>query len=187
MNDIIKSVISEHSSAMKLLEEESSNLEAIGKKISECLKSGGKVMICGNGGSAADSQHFSAELVGRFQTERRPLPAIALSTDTSILTAVGNDYGFERIFERQVEALGNRGDILIGISTSGNSMNVINAVEAAKKKGMTTIGFLGKDGGKLKPLCDMNLTINSKTTARVQEMHGLSIHIICEMVDSAFK
>lgn len=149
----------------------------------KALKNGNKILIAGNGGSAADAQHFAAELVGRFLKERRGLPAIALTTDTSILTCVGNDYAFNQIFSRQVDALAKEGDVFIGISTSGNSDNVIEAVKLAEEKKVTTIGFLGKDGGKLKDICDKSLIVPCDTTARVQEAHELSYHIICEIVD----
>jgi len=153
------------------------------EKITECLERGNKILICGNGGSAADSQHFAAELVGRFKLERKGLPAIALTTDTSILTAIGNDYGFDQIFERQVEALGKEGDILVGISTSGNSENVIRAVKKAKEIGIYTIGLLGKSGGKLKDLVDLSLVVPSNNTPRIQECHVLIYHIVCEEVE----
>lgn len=147
------------------------------------LDNGNKVLFCGNGGSAADSQHLAAELIGRFQKERRSLASIALTTDTSILTAVGNDYGFDDIFARQVEGLGRTGDVLIGISTSGNSKNVVKAVEKAKDIGMHTFAFTGEGGGRLGELCDLTLAIPSKVTARIQEMHILAGHIICELVE----
>lgn len=158
-------------------------LNQVADCVVDAINSGHKIMIAGNGGSAADAQHFAAELVGRFLKERRGLPAIALTTDTSILTCVGNDYAYDKVFSRQVEALANEGDVFIGISTSGNSGNVIEAVNAAKQKNVTAIGFLGKDGGKLKDMCDMTLIVPCDTTARVQEVHELSYHIICEIVD----
>lgn len=161
-------------------------VESVGKLIVDTLKNGNKILICGNGGSAADSQHFAAELVGRFMTERKGLPAIALTTDTSIITSIGNDYEYDIIFSRQVEALGNKGDMLIGISTSGNSGNVIKAVNLAKEKGMTTVGMLGKDGGKLKEICDDVLLVPCNMTARVQEVQELTYHVICEMIDCEF-
>ena len=137
----------------------------------------------GNGGSAADAQHIAGELVGRFKKERKAIPAISLSTDTSILTAIGNDYGFEKVFERQIEALGNKGDVVIGISTSGNSENVYRAMKLAKKMGLTTIGLLGNDGGKIKNLSDIALVVPSKNTPRIQETHITIGHIICEGVE----
>lgn len=162
-------------------------LESVGTEIYRSIKSGGKVLICGNGGSAADAQHIAAELVGRFVYERKGLAAIALTTDSSILTAVGNDYGFSAIFERQVEALAQKGDIFIGITTSGNSANILTALAKAKELGVTTLGFLGGDGGKCAALCDYNLIIESKVTARIQESHILCGHIICGVVDEIIK
>lgn len=144
---------------------------------------GRKILLCGNGGSAADAQHIAAELVGRFKKERRGLPAIALTTDTSIMTAVANDYWYELLFARQVEALGDEGDVLVGISTSGNSMNIIRAVEAAKFKKLKTIGFLGADGGKLKDLVDLPLVVPSQESDRTQEVHILIGHILCHLID----
>lgn len=149
----------------------------------ECLKSGNKVLFLGNGGSASDSQHLAAELVGRYESERRALPAIALTTDTSILTAVGNDYGFDRIFERQIEALGNNGDVAVAISTSGNSKNVLLGVAKARSLGMVTIGLSGRDGGKLRSAVDLSIVVPSEKTARIQECHIMIGHIICERVD----
>lgn len=151
--------------------------------ISERYKKGGKLLICGNGGSAADAQHMTGEFVNRFKIERKPFSCLALTTDTSIMTAIGNDYGFDDIFSKQVEANGLEGDILLGISTSGNSKNIIKAVEIAKGKGIYTIGFLGGDGGKLKGICDLPLIVPSSNTPRVQEGHELMMHIICELVE----
>ena len=155
--------------------------------IVDALKNGGRILICGNGGSAADSQHFAAELSGRYKTERTPLAGIAITTDTSALTAIGNDYGYDEVFARQCGALGRKGDVLVGISTSGNSKNVLNAFEVAKKIGMATIGFSGKGGGKMNEICDLNLVVPSDDTARIQEMHILIIHTICGGVDKAYK
>ena len=151
--------------------------------IVDSLRNGGKIHFCGNGGSAADSQHLAAEFVGRFQKERQGLPAIALTVDTSILTAVGNDYGFDKVFVRQVEALGNEGDVLVGISTSGTSPNVLAAVELAKAKGMYCVGMTAANGAKLAELCDECIAVPAKVTARAQEMHILIGHILCELVD----
>ena len=139
-----------------------------------------KVFVCGNGGSASDAQHFAAELTGRYQMDRPGYPAIALTTDSSALTSIGNDYGFEEIFARQLQALSQPGDLLIGISTSGNSKNVIRAVEYAQENEVHTIGLLGRDGGKLSGLVGTALTINNNSTARIQEAHILMLHIICE-------
>ena len=157
-----------------------------GVKIVETLKNGRKVLLCGNGGSAADAQHIAAELTGRFKKERRGLPAIALTTDTSALTAIGNDYGYARVFVRQVEALAQKGDLLIGISTSGNSENVLLALELARELECTTIGLSGRDGGRMNDYCDLNLVVPSDDTARIQEMHIMIGHILCQRVDEAF-
>jgi D-sedoheptulose 7-phosphate isomerase len=155
----------------------------LGILIGKRLKLGNKLLICGNGGSAADSQHFAAEVVGRFEKERKGFSAIALTTDTSALTAIGNDYGFDKVFSRQVEALGQKGDIMIGISTSGNSKNVIEAVKVAKGLGIFTVGLLGKDGGQLKDLVDKAFIVRSNNTARIQEIHITFIHAICRVLD----
>jgi D-sedoheptulose 7-phosphate isomerase len=149
------------------------------------LARGNKILFMGNGGSAADSQHLAAELVGRFEKERRGLPAIALTTDTSILTAVGNDYGFNRVFSRQIEALAVAGDVVVGLSTSGNSPNVVEAIQAAKAVGAVTVGMTGKDGGKLSALCDVCVKVPSAVTARIQEGHIFIGHIICQLIDEA--
>ena len=167
----------------KTIEQMIPQIEEASKIVVETLKNGNKVLLCGNGGSASDAQHISAELVGRYKTERRGLPAIALTTDTSALTAIGNDYGFDRIFDRQVEALVNEGDLLIGISTSGNSLNVLSALLLAKEMGAKTLGLSGKGGGKLNYACDVNLVVPSDDTPRVQEMHILIGHILCQAVD----
>lgn len=158
-------------------------LERVAVEVKKALARGNKVMFCGNGGSAADSQHLAAEFVGRFQKERKGLPAIALTVDTSILTAVGNDYGYDKVFVRQVEALARPGDVLVGISTSGNSGNVVAAVELAKEQGVYCVGMTAAGGGKLKELCDECLSVPAKVTARAQEMHILMGHILCELVD----
>jgi len=151
----------------------------------ETFTRGGKLLVMGNGGSAADAQHFAAEIVGRFKMERRGLPAIALSTDTSILTAVGNDYGFDRVFSRQVEALAASGDLIVGISTSGNSPNVLQALELAREKGCCTVGLLGKDGGTIKDVCDLALIVPTSDTPRVQEGHITIIHIVCDLLEKS--
>lgn len=151
-----------------------------------CLKKGGKILIVGNGGSAADAQHIAAELTGRFIVERRALAAIALTTDTSALTAIGNDYGFDSIFERQVEALAKEGDLLLAISTSGKSKNIVNAIEKAKNKGCRVIGLTGRDGGFMKNICDKNIIVPSTETARIQEIHIMIGHIFCSSIDFCF-
>ena len=161
-------------------------LELASSLVVDTLKNGNKVLLCGNGGSAADAQHIAAELTGRYKTERRGLAGIALTTDTSALTAIGNDYGYERIFDRQVEALANKGDLIIGISTSGNSKNVINAFKIGKQLGCNTLGLSGKDGGDMNKICDINLVVPSNDTPRIQEMHILFGHTICQIVDDNF-
>jgi D-sedoheptulose 7-phosphate isomerase len=155
--------------------------------ITDTLAHGNKVLLCGNGGSAADAQHIAAELTGRYKSERRGLPAIALTTDTSALTAIGNDYGYKRVFDRQVEALANKGDLLIGISTSGNSKNVNNALKVAKELGCRTIGLSGRDGGGMNNTCDVNVIVPSDDTPRIQEMHILIGHIMCQAVDDVIE
>ena len=152
--------------------------------IREAHASGGKVLIFGNGGSAADAQHMAAELVNRFLKERKALAALALSTDTSILTSIGNDYTFDRVFDRQVEALGRPGDVALGISTSGNSANVVKGLEAARAGGMVTIALTGRDGGAAGKLADIHVNVPDDSTARVQEVHGTLIHVICELVEA---
>ncbi len=158
-----------------------------GELLIQTIRSGSKVFICGNGGSAADAQHFAAELTGRFERERRALPAVALTTDTSALTAIGNDYGFDFIFSRQLEALARPGDLLVAISTSGNSRNVLKAVSYAKENQISTIGLLGRDGGQLAPEVNLSLVVPTDRTARIQEMHILIVHIWCEMLDASIK
>jgi D-sedoheptulose 7-phosphate isomerase len=170
----------------RFFDEEAEHILAQAEDMAERLKRGCRILICGNGGSAADAQHLAAELSGRYVKERRALAGIALTTDTSALTAIGNDYGFDQIFSRQVEALGRPGDLLIGISTSGNSPNVIRAVEAAKALGMRTLGLLGRDGGKLRTLVDDALVVPCPVTARVQEIHQMTYHFWCECVDTHF-
>lgn len=147
------------------------------------LAAGGKILIAGNGGSAADAQHWAAELVGRYKRERRGLPAIALTTDTSALTAIANDYGYERVFSRQVEALGREGDVFIGISTSGNSANIVAALQVAREAGVTTIGMSGAKEGRMGTLCDIQIRVPSTDTPRIQEMHACIGHALCEFVE----
>lgn len=161
-------------------------IEKVAKLAIDALKNGKKILIFGNGGSAADAQHFAAELTGRYKKERRGLPAIALTTDTSALTAIGNDYGYDRVFDRQVEALATKGDMLIGISTSGNSQNVLNALELGKKLGCINVGFSGRDGGKMNTVCDINLIAPSNDTPRIQEVHIFFVHTLCDLIESEF-
>lgn len=155
-----------------------------GLRVRTALEKGRKILICGNGGSAADSQHMAAEFVGRFVKERQSLPALALTVDTSLLTAVGNDYGFDCVFSRQVEGLGQEGDVLIAISTSGNSANVVKAVKTAKEKGIYVIALTGENGGILAKESELCLAVPSQVTARIQEMHIMIIHMICEIAEA---
>lgn len=166
-----------------LLKTELENIEKAVRKIIDCIGNGGKLIIFGNGGSAADSQHIAAEFVGRFKLEREALPALALTTNTSTLTALSNDYGYDACFKRQVESLGNKGDVALAISTSGNARNVIEAVKTAKEKSISTIALTGKDGGRLKGLCEMSIVVKSQDTARIQEAHILIGHIIAGIVE----
>lgn len=184
-DNIIRNSLRAHAETIARLDALTPDIARLAELVNACLAKGGKVLLMGNGGSAADSQHIAAELVGRFQKERRGLAAIALTTDTSILTSVGNDYGYEQIFSRQVEALCRAGDVLIGISTSGNSANVVRAIEAGKALGAVTVALTGEGGGKLAALCDLTLAAPSRVTARVQEAHILIGHILCELVDDA--
>ncbi|SNR60790.1 D-sedoheptulose 7-phosphate isomerase [Desulfurobacterium atlanticum] len=183
---ITEKAFKEHLETVTKLRNLLNEIENLGKKLSDILKKHNKVLLMGNGGSAADCQHIAAELVGRFKKERKGLPAIALTTDTSILTAVGNDYSFNEIFARQIEALANKGDLVIGISTSGNSENVIRGILKAKEIGCYTVGLLGKNGGKLKDLVDLAIVVPSNNTPRIQECHILIGHIVCEIVDREF-
>jgi D-sedoheptulose 7-phosphate isomerase len=153
--------------------------------IETCFRGGGKVMLAGNGGSAGDAQHIAGEFLSRLNFDRAPLPAIALSSDTSVLTAVGNDYGFEYVFERQVRGLGRRGDVLIGISTSGRSVNVVRAVAAAKELGLTTVGFVGDDPRDMGPFCDISLRAPSQKTPLIQQIHMIAAHIVCGQVEQS--
>lgn len=153
------------------------------RTIAVCFARGGKVLLCGNGGSASDAQHLSGEFVNRFKIDRPPLPAIALSTDTSVMTAIGNDFSFDDIFSKQVQALGRPGDVLIGISTSGGSANVLRAVEAARSAGVITIGLTGRDGGAMAGCCDISLNVAEQVTAVVQEVHIAIGHLLCELAD----
>ena len=151
--------------------------------LADALRQGRKILLMGNGGSAADAQHFAAEMVGRFLLERRALPAIALTTDSSILTAVGNDYGFDEVFKRQIEALAVSGDVVVGISTSGRSNNVFHALTRANEIGCRTIGLLGRDGGNIAPIVEVDLTVPVVATPRIQEAHATIIHILCDLVE----
>jgi len=187
MINTIKEEFSSHLETInKVIGSMESDIETASTIIVDSLKNGNKILLCGNGGSAADAQHIAAELTGRYKTERRGLPGIALTTDTSALTAIGNDYGYDRVFDRQVESLANKGDVIIGISTSGNSKNVVSALKLGQELGCKTIGFTGRDGGTMNNVCDINLVVPSDNTPRIQEMHILFGHTICQIIDNNF-
>ena len=173
--------------ALQRAEDDSSLLQsiaAISQRIAASLRAGGKLMLAGNGGSAADAQHIAAELLSRFRLDRHPLPAIALTTDTSVLTAIGNDYGYDHVFERQVRGLGRKGDVFIGITTSGKSPNIIAALTAARDLGITTVGFTGTGGTAMTPLCDLMLVASCDETAIIQQIHITAAHIICGLIEN---
>ena len=183
-NAIIKEFLAHQETIVKVIETMQEPLLEASKLAVETLRAGNKVLLCGNGGSAADAQHIAAELTGRYKSERRGLPGIALTTDTSALTAIGNDYGYDRVFDRQVEALANKGDLIIGISTSGNSKNIVSALKLGRELGCKTLGLSGRDGGAMNEVCDVNLIVPSSDTPRIQEMHILFGHTICQIVDN---
>jgi D-sedoheptulose 7-phosphate isomerase len=185
MQDEIRSRIGESVEAAGRLA--ARDIEAAAKLMSSCLKAGGRVLLCGNGGSAADCQHMAGELVGRFRKERRAYDALSLTTDTSVLTAIANDYGAEGIFSRQVEAHGRPGDVLVAFSTSGSSPNILKAAQAAKARGMRVVGFTGSKGAKLKAASDVCIAAASADTPRIQECHTLAAHIICGLVEDALE
>ncbi|PLX74819.1 MAG: phosphoheptose isomerase [Desulfuromonas sp.] len=188
MDEKIKSYFNRHIELFRLVEQQMvEDINQAATILIEALRSGRKILVMGNGGSAADAQHFSAELVGRYLKDRGAIAAIALSTDTSILTAVGNDFGFDEIFSRQVEALAGKEDVLFCISTSGNSQNIINAVKTGKKIGCRTFGLLGKDGGKLAMDVDHALIIQNSETPLVQDVHGAIIHILCGLIEDSMR
>tara|TARA_Y100000389_G_C17391782_1_gene480279 strand:+ start:742 stop:1314 length:573 start_codon:yes stop_codon:yes gene_type:complete len=182
-NLLIKKNFEQHQLVLESLSNQIDNIDKAIQNCEKVLDSNKKFMFCGNGGSAADSQHLAAEFTGRFLSKVQPLPAVALTTDTSALTAIGNDFSFQEVFSRQVSAIGNKGDLLFAISTSGNSSNVIKAVDTAKEKGIFTIAFIGYDGGDLEKIADISIIVDSSFTARIQEMHILVGHIICEALD----
>jgi len=175
--------IVEHIAVIHSVKEQQELLEEIARVMAAALHRGNQILWCGNGGSAGDSQHLAAEIVGRFRRERRGLPSIALTTDTSILTAVANDYGYEAVFSRQVEAMAKPGDVLVGISTSGNSRNVVAALETARLHGVTTVAFTGEGGGRMGALADHLFAVSSRDTARIQEAHILAGHMICDWLE----
>ncbi|MFA6247552.1 MAG: D-sedoheptulose 7-phosphate isomerase [Mucilaginibacter sp.] len=183
---VIEELYEHRNIIQKVIENLSGDIETACRVMVSVLKDGKKVLIAGNGGSAADAQHIAAELSGRFVKERKALPGIALTVDTSALTAIANDYGYHHVFSRQVEALAQPGDLFIGISTSGNSQGILNAFEAATKIGCKTLGLSGRDGGKMNGICDLNIVVPSDVTARIQEMHILIGHIMCKAVDDAY-
>lgn len=184
--DFKKTIEAHEEVVAKLKQECIPVIEQMAENCRQALKNGHKILLCGNGGSAADSQHIAAEFVGRFVKERQGLPAIAFTTDTSILTAVGNDYGYDEVFCRHVEALGREGDVLIGISTSGNSGNVVKAFQQAKTQGVKTIAFTGMKASKMSELADLTLRVPAPVTARVQECHIMVGHMICEYIDGDY-
>ena len=186
--ETIKATFQASIDTKKALIDDTTRLEAlleVARLASSTIKAGKKIMLCGNGGSAADSQHIAAEFIGRFEKERKSMAAIALTTDTSALTAIGNDYGYEEVFSRQVEGLGQSGDLLIGISTSGNSKNVVKALGVAKKRGISTVALVGdRPNGVMQTIADYVLVAPSVNTARIQECHILMMHTICQLVES---
>ena len=184
MNERLDGLVGEHLSvAADLRASLLGDIEAVARSICDALESGGRLLVFGNGGSAADAQHLAAELLGRYRRERPALAAIALTTDSSTLTAIGNDYEFAEVFERQVRALARPGDIVVGISTSGEAENVVRGLAAANECGASTVALTGSGGGRLAGLAALSVVVPSDTTARIQEMHVLSMHLICELVD----
>ena len=182
---VYRSAIAEHVKTIEAMAGQQAVFERIANEMSRAILAGRKILWCGNGGSAADSQHLAAELMGRFKCERQGLPSIAMTTDTSILTAIGNDYGYERVFQRQVEALCTRGDVVVGISTSGNSRNVCAALETARELGAFTVAFTGEGGGAMAGVADAVFSAASKDTARVQETHILFGHMLCDWIEQS--
>ena len=182
---LLRSGLDEHMEVFRRLPSLTPFIQEAAALVAATLSHGGKLLLCGNGGSAADSQHLAAEFSGRFVKDRRPLAAVALSTDTSALTCIANDYGFEEVFSRQVTGLGRKGDCLLAISTSGNSRNVLRAAEAARAAGIRVIGLLGRDGGAVRALCDLAIVVPSTTTARIQEAHIFIGHTLCALVEEA--
>jgi D-sedoheptulose 7-phosphate isomerase len=184
LEKIIKDILKESLKVKEMFTLENvSNLALLAEKIAQAFTNDRKLLLCGNGGSAADAQHIAAEFVNRYTLERPPLPAIALTTDTSVITSIGNDYSFDDVFSKQVRALGMEGDVLLAISTSGNSGNILSAVKDARSQGMFTAGLIGADGGKLVSLVDLPLVAKTRLTPRIQEAHILAGHILCHLVD----
>lgn len=183
MKKIIFKYFEELGTILKMEKRNINSIEAAIDILHETFKNNKKVLICGNGGSAADSQHFSAELVGRFKLRRKSYDAISLTTDTSTITSIGNDFGFDKIFSRQIEGIGKKDDVLVAFSTSGNSKNIVEAIKKAKEKEIYVISFTGNDGGSIKEISDLNINVSSNNTPRIQEIHGFYIHIICELLE----
>jgi len=179
----IERIWDEHVHVAKALHALAPDVEHVVRLIARAMAGGGSLLVCGNGGSAADAQHIAAELTGRFFRDRKPLPALALHANTSSLTAIANDYGYDEVFAREVGAHGREGDVLLAISTSGNSVNVLRAIDAARKKRMVIVGLTGADGGKMRDLCDVCLRVPSTSTPRIQECHILVGHTICELLE----
>jgi D-sedoheptulose 7-phosphate isomerase len=183
MKELIKKHILEHGTVLDSIMQLDESIYKVAKLLISCLENRGTIFWCGNGGSSSDSQHLAGELVGRFVGDRKPLKSISLTADSAVMTCIINDYGYEHVFSRQVEALGSKGDVLVGITTSGNSKNVLNALEVSKKKGIVTIGLLGKSGGDAAGFVDQSIIVPSNSTARVQEMHILIGHILCDLIE----
>ena len=179
--------IAEHQRVVSACANQAALLERMADRIIACFEAGGRLYLCGNGGSAADAQHIAAELVGRFKQDHKPLPAVALTTDTSVLTAISNDMGLENCFSRQVAALVRKGDLLWALSVSGTSPNVVRALEAARSTGANTIGFTGRSGGRFDELCDLCFRVDHEASDRVQEMHQLAYHLICDRIERRFR
>ena len=187
MNEIIKKHLDEHQTVLSTLESLAPQIETVAKQMIQALQNGNTIFWCGNGGSASDAQHLAGELVGRFVGDRKALKSISLNADSAVMTCIVNDYGYEHIFSRQVEGLGVAGDVLVGITTSGNSQNVLNALAVANQKQMTTIGLLGKGGGKAISVVSEAIVIDSNTTARIQEMHITIGHILCDLIEEGLQ
>ncbi len=183
MEKEIQEIIISSSKTITSISNNLSEIESVVLKITSTIKNGNKIIIFGNGGSAADAQHIAAELIGRFKLERKSFPAIALTTDSSIITSLSNDYSFDSVFSRQCEGLVNEGDVIIGISTSGNSLNIKNGLQTAKKFGGYTIGLLGNEGGEISKITDISIIVDSQSTPRIQEAHRTIYHIICELIE----
>lgn len=184
--ELIRRSLRQSAENFTLLADQAPDIADVAGRMSAAIRQGGKVMFCGNGGSAADAQHLATELLGRYLLDRRALPALALTTDSSALTAIGNDFGFEEVFSRQIEGLGRPGDLLVAISTSGNSRNVLAAITAARSMGIVTVGLTGSGGGQMAALCDICLRVPSDHTPRIQEMHIALGHLLCELVETDF-